>query len=467
MGHAVITGPESPGAERLVRETRTRKLAGIGRSEFVAQLPAAAGFLAAAVAAAILLPQGRDLDLPIALALLLTYAAAARIEFHLGAVYAVPTQLVFVPMLFLVPYSLVPAIVAAGLVLSRVPEFARRSIAADRLLIAFGDAWFSLGPVLVLGLAVAGAPQLADWPLYLAALGAQFVFDAAGSLRMLLRRSVRFDQLAREMSSVYVVDALLSPIGLLAAYAAAQDPWAFLLVVPLLALLAIFSAEREARIENALTLSDAYRGTAHLLGELLSTSDEYTGKHSRSVVVFAHQVSEQLGLDEATLREVEFGALLHDVGKIAVPNQMINKPGALDEREWAVMKTHTTEGERMLERIGGVLEDVGHVVRSHHERWDGSGYPDGLSGEEIPIASRIISACDAFHAMTSDRSYRLAMPRVDAIAEMLANSGTQFDPAVVEALVAVVGTWDEPAAPVGPGREDPDVGLRDLLTAAQ
>ena len=117
-----------------------------------------------------------------------------------------------------------------------------------------------------------------------------------------------------------------------------------------------------------------------------------------------------MGLDEDTRRETEMGALLHDIGKIAVPDEIINKPGPLDDEEWAIMRTHTVEGERMLQQVGGLLSSVGVVVRASHERWDGGGYPDGLVGEQIPVAARICAACDAFNAMTTDRSYREALP---------------------------------------------------------
>ena len=149
-------------------------------------------------------------------------------------------------------------------------------------------------------------------------------------------------------------------------------------------------------------------------------------------------VADRLGVDEETRLKAEFGALLHDVGKVAIPNEIINKPGPLDDDEWAIMKTHTIEGQRMLERIGGLLSRVGVVVRASHERFDGGGYPDGLAGKDIPLASRIVSACDAYNAMTTDRSYRKALTTGVAVAELRANSGTQFDPTVVEALVRVV-----------------------------
>ena len=170
---------------------------------------------------------------------------------------------------------------------------------------------------------------------------------------------------------------------------------------------------------------------------MIEADDQYTGDHTKDVVELTLQVADALRVDDETRRGAEFGALLHDVGKIHIPNEIINKPGKLDDAEWAIMKTHTVEGQRMLERVGGVLAKVGIVVRASHERWDGGGYPDGLRGEEIPLASRIVSACDAYNAMTTDRSYRRALPISDAIAELERCSGTQFDPDVVRALVGV------------------------------
>ena len=208
-------------------------------------------------------------------------------------------------------------------------------------------------------------------------------------------------------------------------------------MLPLVALFALFAREREARIDGALELSSAYKGTALLLGDVIEADDQYTGEHTKDVVELTLQVADALGVDEETRRGAEFGALLHDVGKIRIPDAIINKPGPLDDDEWAVMKTHTVEGQRMLERVGGVLARVGEVVRASHERWDGGGYPDGLAGEDIPLAARIVSACDAYNAMTTDRSYRRALPVADAVAELERCAGTQFDPAVVAALIAV------------------------------
>jgi HD-GYP domain-containing protein (c-di-GMP phosphodiesterase class II) len=175
-----------------------------------------------------------------------------------------------------------------------------------------------------------------------------------------------------------------------------------------------------------------------LLGDVVEADDAYTGSHSRDVVTLVLDVAGRLGLDAREESDAEFAALLHDIGKIKIPGEIINKPGKLNDEEWAIMKTHTVEGERLLSQIGGILGNVGRIVRSCHEDWDGTGYPDGLAAENIPLVARIVRACDAFSAMTTDRSYRKARPVEEAVAELQRCSGTDFDPAVVEALTASV-----------------------------
>ena len=150
------------------------------------------------------------------------------------------------------------------------------------------------------------------------------------------------------------------------------------------------------------------------------------------------EVADRLGLDARERGDAEFAALLHDIGKIKISADIINKPGKLDDEEWAIMKTHTLEGERLLAQVGGILGNVGRIVRSCHEDWDGTGYPDGLAVEEIPRVARIVRACDAYSAMTTDRSYRKARPVEEALAELRRCAGTDFDPVVVEALAASV-----------------------------
>ena len=305
----------------------------------------------------------------------------------------------------------------------------RATSSRDRVLLSVADAWFAVAPALVLILGDAQTPDWGDWPVYVVAFAAQIALDSAvtvGARVDLPRRAPRDDP--RRAADGSPRRLLLAPVGLLAAFAAAEQPYAVLLVVPLAGLFTIFAGERAARVEQTIELSGAYRGTALLLGDVIEADDEYTGQHTQDVVELTVTVADKLGVDDETRRAAEFGALLHDVGKVAIPNEIINKPGPLDDEEWAIMKTHTVEGQRMLERVGGLLARVGVVVRASHERYDGGGYPDGLAGEDIPLAARIVSACDAFNAMTTDRSYRKALSLEVAIAELRNNAGTQFDP---------------------------------------
>jgi putative nucleotidyltransferase with HDIG domain len=445
MNAIATTNPDTDPAlqKRLVDKRRRESHGWFGRRdrERVVELTSTIAFLVTAVLIAVLADSSRSLDPALAIALVATYAISARVEFDTGAGYVRPTEPILVVMLFLLPLPTVPLFVAAGVLLARVPRYLRREIEPERVIVGVGDAWHAVGPTLVLIAAGTTTPEWSEWPVYAAALAAQFAVDFVNVLRASIALGIPFRALIDELRTVYLVDLLLAPIGLLAAFACVDEQWAFLALLPLIGLIKIFARERDARIENALTLSAAYRGTAHLLGEVLSTNHEYTGTHSRSVVVIAHQVGEALELDEVTMREIEFGALLHDVGKMAIPNEILNKPAKLTDAEMELVRAHTVEGAEMLNKIGGVLAEVGEVVRSHHEHWDGGGYPRGLAGEEIPIAARVISCCDAFSAMTTDRPYRAAMSLDEAIVELRANAGTQFDPEVVIALIGIIETW--------------------------
>jgi HD-GYP domain-containing protein (c-di-GMP phosphodiesterase class II) len=166
--------------------------------------------------------------------------------------------------------------------------------------------------------------------------------------------------------------------------------------------------------------------------------------HTASVAALARAIGTRLGLSGERLELLAHAALLHDVGKIAVPDSILLKPGPLDDAEWIFIQRHTVIGQRIL-GASPALRPVGRIVRASHERWDGGGYPDGLRGEAIPLEARIIAACDAYSAMTSDRPYREARTPEAAMAEIRHAAGTQFDPAVAEALCAAVAEVSSPA----------------------
>jgi HD-GYP domain-containing protein (c-di-GMP phosphodiesterase class II) len=397
------------------------------------------GFLAVAVPITVLLPSERSPSALVVFGLIVAYAAAFRLDFEVGAGFAIPTELVLVPMLFILPLGVVPICVAGAILLARMIDGARRALHVERTLLGIGDAWHAVGPVAVLAAAGQTAPRLGHWPLYVAALMAQFLVDfAATAIRGRVALGIPAHEQLRSFVPVWVMDSALAPVGLAVAITASETSYAFLLVLPLVGLLSLFAREHRTQIDRTLELSHAYRGTAYLLGDVIEADDAYTGSHSRDVVELTMQVADRLDLAGDERRHAEFVALLHDVGKVRIPNEIINKPGPLTPEERGIMNAHTIEGEKLLEQVGGLLGEVGQLVRSCHERYDGSGYPDGLAGEEIPLVARIVCCCDAFHAMTSDRAYRKALTSAVALAELEANSGTQFDREVVAALTGVV-----------------------------
>jgi HD-GYP domain-containing protein (c-di-GMP phosphodiesterase class II) len=427
-------------AERLLSEKLDSRPRALPARELKVEALFAALGLAASLALALLAAPERAASIPLIAAFAIVYAAVSRVEFRLGDGMILPTQLLILPMLLLLPTPYVPLLIAAAHVASGLVNVATGRISPQRLLLAYNDATFALAPALVLVVLGAQTPHWSLWPAYLAALIAQFCADAVReTLRSYLASAVDPRIVLAEIAQAYRVDALLTPIGLLAAIAAADEPATALLVVALVPLLAVFSREREARIVQTIELGGAYRGTALLLRDLLEDDDEYTGHHTEDVVELSVSVAERMGVAEDVRRETELGALLHDIGKIHIPDAIINKPGKLDADEWALMKTHTIEGQRMLDRVGGLLASIGLVVRASHEHYNGAGYPDGLAGEAIPLAARIVAACDAFNAMTTTRSYRKGMPVATAVDELHRCSGTQFDPDVVDALVKIVG----------------------------
>ncbi len=737
-------------AERLLEESWDTRSRGVSARELVTELAAGGLFLVAASALLLVHGATAGFDPTVAAVLLGLYVLVSRVEFPVGAGYVVPSQLVLVPMLVLLPPATVPLLVACGLVLPRLSDWWRRRGSALRLLFSIADAWHAFGPALVLLLA--GSPRLdvAELPLLGVALLCCFVFDAGSAmLREAAARGIAPHLQLQVLALVWVVDACLAPIGFLAAHAAGNSLGTVLLVLPLAGLLALLARDRRTRIEQAQSrlqlairersrlqtavrrMGDAFaakldldalvdimlrgsiealdadagrlalsgvpprcvpeeaaddlrdallaageaagasglpqqihHGGAHalavpfgvdgragavamvrrsrafqedeieLLGELVAkgrtaaddilghhalreqvVSDPLTGlgnrrklgdalsawfaqtgsrsprllmlfdldgfksyndtfghpagdallahlgarlaaavaphgeayrlggdefcavltieeerleeviasaahaltesggelsitasygvvllpheadtieqalqladermyshKHGRSgareqardvlmrtiqakqptlgahsgdVAQLAAAVARRLGMDAEETDEIARAAELHDVGKVGIPDAILDKPAALDAPEWELIHQHTVLGERIL-NAAPALRPVARIVRSTHERWDGGGYPDGLRGTAIPRGARIVAVCDAYEAMISDRAYRPALGHEAACRELRAAAGTQFDPEVVEAFIAVI---EKPGAPgAAPAPDEP------------
>jgi len=446
--------------EHLVGEARERRKQRMDARERVVDTLSALLFLAAAVAIAALVHNERETDWLLVGCLVVGYAVVARVRFEYGDLYMSAEELVFVPLLFLAPLNLVPLLAALAALLATLPEYARGEWSRDRWITSIGDSWFSIGPVLVLVALAPGAPSLDHIWVYLLALAAMSLSDCAWALtrdRLLHGKPVL--EVIKNCLGTNRVAAIFSMVAFFPTLAAVDEPLVLATIGPLVWLLTVFSRDRSERWSATLELHRAYRGTVMLLVDVVEFDDDYTAEHSRSVVELARGVAQELGMDKYELQELEFAALLHDVGKIAIPKEILHKPAALTDKEFEVMKTHTIEGQFMLDRIGGLLGRVGEVVRSCHERWDGKGYPDGLKGEDIPLPARVVFVCDAYNAMTTNRPYRAALSHENAIAELVSNAGTQFDPDVVAAMLRVVEA--------GPAEAPSTDHIRAMLAGAQ
>jgi HD-GYP domain-containing protein (c-di-GMP phosphodiesterase class II) len=426
-------------AERLVGEARQRRATRMETRERLVTALSALAFLVVAIAIAILVPDERHVDPLLTIALVAGFALILQVRFEFGGYFGSPEQLAIVPLMLLGPLPYVPLLIAAGGILSLLPDFVRGTWHRERWVNSFADSWPCIGPVVVLALLAPGTLEDGHLAVYFLAAVAQFGTDLTwGLIRHHLLDRLPVREGLRGFAGTARVDAVFIPVAFIISLVAVDQPLYLLAAVPLVWLLHLFSIDRRERYTKALELQRAYRGTVMLLSDVIESEDRYTAEHSRSVVELVNAVADKLGVPDQDRQELEFAAMLHDVGKIAIPKDILNKPAALTASEFEVIKTHTIEGQFMLDRVGGLLGRVGEIVRSCHERWDGTGYPDGLAGNEIPYASRIVFCCDAFNAMTTNRVYRGAMSIEEAIAELRANSGTQFDPSVVTAVDAVV-----------------------------
>jgi HD-GYP domain-containing protein (c-di-GMP phosphodiesterase class II) len=207
-----------------------------------------------------------------------------------------------------------------------------------------------------------------------------------------------------------------------------------------LALLADLALQAKIAIKRARNLSgleQTLQSTVEALANALEASDEYALSHSRSITELSLRTATELGLDARALKRLEVASLLHDIGKIGIPEAILQKPGPLTLEERTIVERHPILGERILAPIER-LDEIRPIVRACHERWDGCGYPDGLAGEEIVLEARIILVCDTYHAMTSDRPYRARLPESEAQERLRAAAGSQLDPAVVDVFLRVL-----------------------------
>jgi diguanylate cyclase (GGDEF)-like protein len=583
--------------EELVEEARTRLPTRPSRRDLVTSALLGGGFLTAAVAMAALVPWDRPLSLAAAAVLVTGYAILSRIEFEVGPGWAVPTQLMFVPMLFVLPVPLVPLCVAGGYLLGALPDYSARRVHPARALVLLSSSWYAIGPAIVLCLFRTETPTWRHAPIYLGALAAQFALDAAGSSvreRIVFGHSLK--ALLPSFAWLWAIDSFLGAIGLAAAL---NGTAAVLFVLPVAGLLFFMARDRRARIDRAITVGHAYRGAvdeAHsddltgignrrrllsdlervaaeaanesvlilydlngfkhyndtfghpagdallrrLAGKLAAAAEKgygtayrlggdefavlaappadameglpdttvralaeegegfsistcfgavfipseardstsalriadqrlYVQKHTSklssghphlallealferdpdlrthvsSVTSLSRAVARRLGIDGHNLVDLTVAAQLHDVGKIAIPDVVLHKPAPLTDDEWGLMRQHTVIGQRILGAVPA-LQGVGAIVRATHERWDGTGYVDGLAGEAIPLAARIIAVCDAFEAMTAVRPYAAPAVTTEALDELRRCAGTQFDPEVVRVFCEALSAQRE------------------------
>jgi putative nucleotidyltransferase with HDIG domain len=258
--------------------------------------------------------------------------------------------------------------------------------------------------------------------------------------------------------SVVVSMALYAPITALFAYAyngAGEWVLIFFLIPVLAAHLSLDMHARQARLIGELeqTNDQLVRTNIHLqrvnlsfaeaMVSALDARDDWTADHSAHVALYSRDIAEELEIADEDVARVHLCALVHDIGKIGVPAEVLEKTSALNDEEWAAMREHSAIGATILGQVAG-YGDVAAVVRSHHERWDGAGYPDGLAADQIPLMSRIISVADSYNAMTKDRPYRRAMAPEEAVKQLQLGKWSQFDGDLVEAFLRVLERESEP-----------------------
>ena len=304
------------GLDRHAHDSQARRL-------LTTEATAAATFIVVAGSLAAFGSSTRSFSSSAVIAAVAVYVVAEGVRFPVGSAWTAPTQLAFVPMLFILPTPFVPFIVAACSVADQLPQAIHRRLTLTRVLARVADSSYALGPALVLVLFDGQDFSWERWPLLLIAFLTQIAFDAGAGLGRTWFAEHIPPSAQLQMLWLYATDAALACIGVLIAASAATQPWLMLLALPLVGLLSLLARERHQRLDYTLALSTAYRGTAGLLARVIEADDEYTGAHSRDVVDLSRSTAAALGLDAGHRRAVEFVAMLHDVGKVHVPKEIL------------------------------------------------------------------------------------------------------------------------------------------------
>lgn len=432
------TDPHATGTKLVGRigATRERQMLGLSRHEWIADGGSAALFLAGGLAMLAFGSSMGSVNWLVTAALVVLFAMLSRVAYEIGQGYSMPTQLAFIPLLLVAPPRLVPLLVAGAFALAALFTRGNRT---RGIVFGISSSWFALGPALLLSILGTPGRSLASVAVLVAVLASQILVDYAN---WTLHESVKAGGLrlapVRDAAWLYGFDVMLTPLGIGTAVLLRETAWALAMPLPIIFLLRAVQTERRERFDQALELGVTYRNTALLLGGIVEADDDYTGQHSVGVVRLAEAVAIELGMSVEERRELEYAALLHDIGKIKVPKEILHKTGPLTGAEWEVMRAHAALGAEMLESVGGMLGEIAPVVRHHHERWDGAGYPDGQAAQTIPLHSRIIACCDTFSAITTGRPYRDARSVGEAMLEIDRVSGSQLDPDLVAALRRVI-----------------------------
>ncbi len=343
---------------------------------------------------------------------------------------------------------------AVALENARLYEAQRREAESAKALLEFGrDLAAAEGLERVLGRVVEGAAQLLSAPhasLWLQEPSGEVVERARVGTDSLVGERIRNGSLSETVGPFVLSDppAVLAPFSVDGRWGAiaVESPEATDFGDRELELLGGLAHQAKLAIANASSfegLERTFLSTVEALANALEARDEYTSSHARWITDTALLVGRELGLDGETLKRLELGALFHDIGKIGIPNSILLKPGPLNDDERQLIETHPELGAKIIAPIDQ-LQDVCGIVRACHERWDGAGYPDRKAGEEIPLEARIIFACDAYHAMTTDRPYRDALAPGEALRRLEEAAGTQFDPRVVEVCLRVLERAPQP-----------------------